>query len=51
MDEKIIRYVEWMKSLKTRFFPSPSKKRVEKPAQKVVEGTAPKPEQDVFTED
>ena len=50
MDANITKYIEWMKDLKTRFFP-PRSKRVEKPLQKVVEGRAPRVEQDVLTDD
>ena len=51
------RYIEWMRELKERFYPWPSRKRVEKKntpteeGQKSVEGTAPRPRQDVFEDD
>lgn len=51
MADVITRYVEWMKELKTRFYKTPSKKRIEKPTQKSIEGTAPRPEQDVVTDE
>lgn len=51
MTNAITRYVEWMKELKARFYQTPSKKRVEKPTQKSIEGTALRPEQDVVTDE
>lgn len=44
-------FVKWMRKITERFHPWPSSKRVEKDSQKVVEGTAPRPRQDVFEDE
>ena len=48
MDENIIRYINWIKTLKDKLLGTPSLKRVERSTQKSVEGKAPRPQQDVF---